>query len=279
MDEQGEMATVTLPRVLGGALTAIGRDLPLFAGLGLLLVGASALLRRWGQHEAFASAALHGSTATHGWVVLILGLLQGIAAALLLMAVTHAIAARKQGRRAGLIESLGVALRFAGPASALGLVIGISCGLIGVMAGLAAAQYGYRYGMTNGSLLLFRFVGEFPAMLLWIVWSIAIPARMVEGTGLMKSVRRAMGLARGHYLELVPLALVTALASVGFVTLGSQLGDGFPYGSDPVRAMSIGAGVDMLTALLFAAIEARLYFDLRAAEPQRSADALAAVFD
>jgi hypothetical protein len=144
-------------------------------------------------------------------------------------------------------------------------------------------------GLVMGFVLLLV-----PGLMLLMRWSVAVPARVVEHTGVVESFRRSAELTRGHRWSIFGLAIVLLLLHVvlnwvfGAYSMsfrpgaGSQVIQNFTEALkanlNPVRLLTL-----MLSQTIYwvvgAAGVASLYYELRTVKEGIGPQALASVFD
>jgi hypothetical protein len=170
----------------------------------------------------------------------------------------------------------------------------------------AAFSRGMRAGLANagpvGSILLIRGLAVFlaslffilPGMFLSLIWTVAVPAQVVEKTGVFGAFSRSIELTQGNWLMIFGFNLVAGLAAgaafyfglvivvvfVGVAGIAGGLG-GAGNGPGAVALVTVGALLYYLLFTLFfaavAAIPAAVYRELRAARGETPAT-VAAVF-
>lgn len=112
-----------------------------------------------------------------------------------------------------------------------------------------------------------------PGVWLWGVWAVAVPALMVEGTGIRSALRRSRQLVRGDFWRVwstramgVVVALVVSLMiTVPFTVAGLALDSGGDHAPLAFAALAaLGSAVaTAFTAPIRAGVDALLYVDLR----------------
>ncbi len=175
-------------------------------------------------------------------------------------AVTYATIQELRGRRVGFREFCARGLAQGGVAIRVALLSGI-CFILGLIALVV------------------------PALVLLVIWWVAIPVAVAERLGAVASLRRSTELTKGHRWRIfgLMLAFLVAAAAVGVVLV---LAVGVPAGllsADEVlidRISTVAASVWL--ALLLAAqavLTAVGYYYLRVAKEGIGIDEIAAVFD
>jgi hypothetical protein len=254
-------------RVISRTFEVIGRNFRVFALLALLLGGLPSLLMTLAQlYFADAATGFH-PTIIGLWIVGILVLL--IAAFILQAAIVHATVADLNGRRVAVGESLMVGLRNCLPLIGLAILTGL--------------------GLALGFMLL-----VVPGIILSVMWSVAVPAKIVERTGVIQAFSRSIDLTRGRrwpifglfviyvilswIVQIAITAVCAAFAgSLGFIPVASEA-EGLI--TNLQRAQVVASPIiGTITALISAAGVAALYYELRSTREGVGAEALASVFE
>jgi hypothetical protein len=186
-------------------------------------------------------------------------------------AVIHATVSDLSGRRVSFGECLGTGFRFILPLVGIGLIVGI------------------------GSVIgLFFFI--VPGVLLWLAWSVAAPAEVMERVGVFGALGRSLELTRNHRGAIFALAVVyifilwiveavlAAVLGVGFATSGAaeSLASGHTtQGFQNLMLVQFATSLILTTLLasLSSAGVASIYFELRQTKEGVGVEQLAAVFD
>lgn len=162
-------------------------------------------------------------------------------------ALVRATAAHDQGRVAGFAESVICGLRALLPLFLLGMIIGV-----GVMIGM--------------------FLLLVPAIILYVMWSVAAPALVEEKSGVIQALGRSRALTKGkrwqifglHCLVLIGMSVFSAVLGAimmavfglgGFVELAKQ--------GPPWWYLLLGSLFQAVVAAFTGTIQAALYFELR----------------
>jgi hypothetical protein len=253
-------------RVISGTFGVIGRNFVPFALMALLLGGLPNLLMGLFQLRFAAGAA----TFKFGWVGgSILGALAMLAAAFVLQAaIVHATVADLNGRKVVLGDSLKAGLNNCLPLIGLAILTGLGVGL--------------------GMVLLIV-----PGLILMVMWSAAVPAKVVEKIGVFAAFTRSRDLTRGSRWPIFGLFVLYAIATwiLSAVILAAfapfALAKGLPTpetmesftNSLSVVQLVADPLVATITTLVSTAGLATLYFELRASREGVGPEALASVFD
>jgi uncharacterized membrane protein len=144
--------------------------------------------------------------------------------------------------------------------------------------GLAILQW---LGISIGFLLL-----VIPGIMLFIRWSAALPACVVEGLGPLASMKRSAELTKGNRWKIFGMYVLVWLVGIVLIAIIGGIIFGL-IGAASVAGLSRGFGVGsvislVLSAVLTAYINVLLvmvYHDLRVAKEGVDTEQIAAVFD
>lgn len=256
-------------RVITRTFGAIGRNFALFLLLAAILGGLPNLLFTWAQLK------ITGVTPSYTPQILTLwlgGVLVVLIGSLVLQAsIVHASIADLKGRRASVGEALGAGLRHCLPLLLLAIVTGL--------------------GLILGLLLLIV-----PGIILSVVWSVAVPAKIAERTGVLQALSRSRDLTRGRrwpifglflvyivvvwIIQAVVMGIGLAIASAlhGPINMATDGGAGF-LGVFQKSTLVSSPIIVTLVAMVSSSGLAALYYELRASREGIGAEALAAVFE
>jgi hypothetical protein len=253
-------------RVISGTFSVIGRNFGPFALLALILGGLPNLLVSLaqvsfiGHQQAFSAPAIAGSFV--GVVIMI------VAGFVLQAAIVHATVADLNGRRVVVGESLKVGLRNWLPLLGLAILMGL--------------------GLMIGFVLLIV-----PGIILAVMWSVAVPAKVVEKIGVMAALQRSRDLTRGRRWAIFGLFVLYVIAVwiVEMVIMAAfmpfMLAKGLPTAetaagfTSSINIVSLVASplIATITTLVTTAGGATLYSELRGTREGVGPEALASVFD
>jgi hypothetical protein len=258
-----EIASVT-PKlsfgpVIQGTLGVLKRNLKTFLILVLLLEVAPFLLIVAGGLQ------LTGGATAAGWTWIGVGYLAlMVASAILTPALVHGAVADLNGRKVTIEECLGSGMRHALPVFVIFLLTGL--------------------GVAFGFLLLFV-----PGIMLWIAWSVAGPAQVVERTGVFAAFGRSRTLTKGSRWRLFWLFVLYSIIStavqqslLGVATMFT--GTVAAPTANPFAAITPAYGAVMLvmtvanTLISYTGL-AVIYYELRRLKEGIGPEALASVFD
>lgn len=243
---------VDIGRVLQRGFSAIGHNFASFLVLSLLFSGIPTFLQQYVLLGQMSGREIPGTTA---FLPAYLGLyfLTFFGSYLLQAAVVRAVLQDLDGRPADLADSILSALRFLFP------MIGLS-----IVAGL---------GIVLGLLLL-----VVPGIILFLMWSVAVPVLVEERAGVIGSLHRSAELTSGSKWRILGLYVITFILSS---MLGGIMGASGMMLSEvsPVMFAGLSAVAAMLGGLLSAAMFSALYVELRTVKEGSFTDSLVAVFD
>ena len=253
-------------RVISGTFAVIGRNFVPFSLLALLLGGLPNLLISLGQiwfvghQQTFSPQAIAGSLV--GMVIMI------VAAFVLQAAIVHATVADLNGRRVVVRESLKVGLSNWLPLLGLAILMGL--------------------GLMIGFVLL-----VVPGIILAVMWSVAVPAKVVEKIGVMAAFQRSRDLTRDRRWAIFGLFVIYVIAvwiveiAIMAAFMPFMLAKGLPTPETTVGFTSSINIVSLVASPLIATIStlvstaggATLYSELRVTREGVGPEALASVFD
>ena len=240
-----QVGTFDIGRVIQRTFGAISRNFTVFFGMSVLLVGVPA----W----AAAVAELAENDAGLGNAKFVSGLLNFITSYILQAALVHATVSDLNGRRADFGASLAVGARMFLPVLAISILFGIA--------------------MALGLILL-----VVPGLFLLTIWLVAVPAQVVERTGIFGAFSRSSVLTEGHRWPVFGLIVIYAIV---FLLLMSVMGL-FTFATNPAGAGFLGtvamALLQAVSSMLSAAGVAAIYYELRQAKEGAGPEDLAVVF-
>lgn len=236
---------VRIGSVINLALGALGRHFLLFLGLTVLLFAVPLFL----VGATIGIVGLNGAAGL-SWALLPIWLVMLVASALLQASLVRATILHLDGQPVsfGAVTAVGFSM--------LPRLIGLS-----IIVGLGSAL---------GMLLLIV-----PGVILYLMWSVAIPVAVQEGLGIGDSLRRSRELTAGVRWRIFGLYLVLGIGLIVLMMLaGAVLGAIFGPGAAGV----ITNLLSLLFAPLSAAVVAALYVELRRTREGVDVDQLAEVF-
>jgi hypothetical protein len=258
-------ARFDLGRVIERTFASITRNLAVFALLALLLAGVPAALT--GGLLALASTGASSTPLTAADSALapigasafgITYFVGAVATFVLRGAIVYGAVADLNGRRAGFGDCLSTGLRHVGWLFLLAIVVTL------------AEVFGFILLVVPGLMML-------------TAWIVAVPAQVVERTGVFGAMQRSADLTRGHRWPIFGLIVIFLLGS-GLVqgvaaAATASLAAASASTGQIVSQVLIQPLATALTAMVAAVGVASIYFELRSAREGIGPEALAAVFD
>jgi MFS family permease len=258
---QADESRFEIGRVVKRTFGVIGRNLATFAPLSLI-AGVPFAIVTWSRSGAnlFSLTPFTGRTiglAALSWLIYLVTLV------VLQATITYATIADLNGRRASVADCISTGISHLVP-----LI------LIAVFAGL---------GILLGFLLL-----VVPGILIAISWSVAVPVRVIERSGVIDSILRSNKLTSGHFgaIFVLMIALFIAqmiIAGVVGALIGVVLALVSPESVATIRTSWVGIASSaigaMISGIISSAGTASIYFELRSIKEGIGPEALAAVFD
>jgi hypothetical protein len=258
-----EERRMSVGRVFQRAFSAIAQNPGVVVGLALAIGALPGLLMSFlfVQFGFFSPAGIQSgaiSFRTLMGATFISGLVGMVIAALVQGALTRAVVSANEGRSASFGECLSTGLRVALPLIGLGIVFAIAVGA--------------------GFVLLIV-----PGVILALMWSVAVPALVVENTGVFGSLSRSAELTKGSRWKILGvffvllvgywiLSLVLGLVGLRMYGPGTSV-TGFTV-ANILGSVILGTIFNML----WGTIQPSLYVELRQARDGDSAEHLAEVF-
>jgi uncharacterized membrane protein len=138
-----------------------------------------------------------------------------------------------------------------------------------------------RLGISIGFLLL-----VIPGIMLFIRWSAALPACVVEGLGPLASMKRSAELTKGNRWKIFGMYVLVWLVGIVLIAIIGGIIFGL-IGAASVAGLSRGFGVGSVISLVLSAVLTAyvnvllvmVYHDLRVAKEGVDTEQIAAVFD
>jgi hypothetical protein len=257
------MATVVPPagnfemgRVFGRTIEVVGRNLALYMALAIVLVGLPTLVVQLmmpmsGDQNALLEGLRTGSVslATLSTAFAIGGIVSWVFRSFLQATLVRATIEDLSDRRPNFADCFNTGLSQLGPIMLISLVSVVA-------------------------IFFACFLLIVPGIMLAVAWSIAIPARVAERSGIRDSLSRSRALTKGHRWKIFFLLLLTAIGigMVQSIIVGT-------FGAFGVIAGAVAAGVmAALTAAVMATLVATVYIELRRLKEGTDVSALATVF-
>lgn len=254
-------------RVIERTFGAVGANIVPLSIAALVLAGLPAFF--W----AIAERAFRLETNfSLGMLAAGVGMVIGVICGTLLQgAVTYAVVADLQGRKATLGESLSAAMQSFWVLLALGILSGLAIGL--------------------GLILLIV-----PGIILSLLWFVIGPVAVAERAGVGKAFERSRDLTRNHRWWLLLLAVIFLIASgfisfiLNMIVLAAVGGAAFAAGATPTGglgdmgvvayvALALTTAIEAIISMIGAAGVAAVYVELRAVKEGAGHTSVAAIFD
>ena len=249
-DAEGALERFEIGRALGNSFAAIARNVGLFAASAALLLCLPLLL-----FYALLFAVFQDSTPLAMLPILAPAWLALIVCNLVAqIALIRAAIDDLEGRAPRLSACLATGLRLLPRVVAMGLLI-----ILPLLIGL---------------LLL-----VIPGVILWLGWSVTVPAMVEERAGVFGGLRRSWALTRGSkrrlFLLFLLIVIIVAMISGAFTVASMSFGVGPAGLMLGTVVQAIGSGI---SGALFSAAIGAAYVELRRAREGGSTDALAEIF-
>jgi uncharacterized membrane protein len=187
-----EGRTMSIGRVLERAWIAVRTNPGVIFGLALLVGAIPGLIMTWlfiqiglGSPDALATGAV--SMRTMMGATLVTALVSVVIAALVQGALTRATVVASEGGKVSFGDSLSTGLKVALPLIGLAIVSGV--------------------GIMLGFILL-----VVPGIILLLMWSVAVPALVVERIGIFEALARSNALTKGAKWRIFGLAIIIFIA-------------------------------------------------------------------
>jgi hypothetical protein len=248
-------------RVIQRTFAVIGRNFWLMVAMAAL-TGLPLATLQWLALRNLQSRAPEAFPFANLGIFYAAGFLSSLGYCVLLALITRATLADLSGRRPSAADMLTTADHESLPVLAIGTL--------------------YVLGLLGGLLLL-----VLPAIIWGIMWSMAIPARVVEGARVGESFRRSRELTRGFRWHILGLGLIYYVLQSVFSLSVNVLTGAIPGPAPTVSLSSVTGGTQLLGMFLVWTVgaiagstaAASLYYELRVAKEGIGPEALAAVFD
>lgn len=254
MAASAPVRTISIGRVIGRGVDAVGRNLLPFAGLALLDGGLWAALNEYGLPELAAAIGLADSY----WAYVVPAVMVDFVVGNFLTAIFV---------RSAILHLNGDRPDVAGSALvALGLLVPMV--LMSLLAALIIA-----FGMV---LLIV------PGVVWYLALSVAAPVLIVERPGIVGALRRSDQLTMGSKWQILLLVLIEFGLMVALAVLAEAVfADARRLGPDGVTTAEAIAQILAVSAttLVFSVLTASLYVELRTVKEGTPIERLAAVFE
>ena len=256
-------------RVISMTFGVIGRNFVTFLILAVMLGGVPKLLVAVAQ-APYLEGIDTGFGAERALLWLVGALAMMIASFVLQAAIVHATVTDLNGRRVAIGDSLAVGLRNCLPLIGLAILMGL--------------------GLMLGFVLLIV-----PGIILAVMWSVAVPSKVVERIGVMDAFSRSADLTRGRRWLIFALMLIYWVLSLILQTVITAICAPFAAAANDFTASNLATQgfvqafrhtqvvatpiIGTVSALFGSAGVAALYYELRSSREGVGPEAMAAVFD
>lgn len=243
-----------MSEVVNRTFNTVGKNAATFFGMSALLVGVPALIV--GLVTYFS---VSGTTDSYMLMTAVtaIGSIVGLVTGYILQgALTEGSIRSFDNREITFGNTISKGLSVALPLIGMGLLVGL-----GVMIGFLA-------------LII-------PGIFLLLIWSVAVPTKVVEGIGIMDALQRSRELTKGHRWAIFGLYVAFVLLALGFGFLFGLLAT--PFMAMGSFGLMIGSLLEIVASVITAVISGvgvtSLYFELRKAKEGIGSEALADVFN
>jgi hypothetical protein len=246
-------SSISISEVLSRTFGIIGRNPVVIFGIGLLLTGLPRAVIAWlSAPLRQAAAAGHGGSNSL-WIAGIGGFIALLLAFLSQGAHIQAGIVDDQGRAASAGECLSVSLRRIIPLLCVALLMVLACGLAAM------------------ALII-------PGIILFLMWSVAMPAVVAEGAGIGQAFGRSRALTKGARWKILGIFLVFFVLAALFTGFLILLRTAFLAGSTSWAGIILDAVVSSLTNSVGGVFGGALYIELRNWKDGAPIEALGDIF-
>lgn len=246
--------TFDIGRVIGRTFAALGANPAVFFGLSFLVFGVAGTGSTYAVTTATQDIALGESEGSLAFLLLGGAYLASLVCSTIAQAaIIFAAIEYYAGRRASITASLSQAIPHILP--------------------LLAIYVLYAVGLAAGMILLI-----IPGIILWVLWSVVIPVRVAERTGILGSFSRSRKLTKGNRWSVFGLFIIYIMGVTVFSVGAGVLGLTPAPGNLGVMAIVGGLFVNTLLGAVMASGLASLYHELRTLKEGSPADEVVEVF-
>ncbi len=239
----GAITDINIGGILGRGAEVLGRNLATFGTLSalfMLLPFVSGLMMGFGfEFDGGVSAIAIGALVLL-WILLYF---------LLFATLTHGTICYLRGTPARIRESLSWGLGLLFPVLGITIIATIGAGL--------------------GAMFLL-----IPGLILMTMWWVAVPAAVVERTGVIESLRRSVELTRGYRWKVFGVIVIIYIGQFALDRLTTVI-----LSAAPIFSMVVSFFVTVAITAYFAVVTAVCYHDLRVLKDGVGIDDIARVFD
>lgn len=239
MAEAGE-AQFEISSVISRSFETITSNLLLFAGLALILAGVPGFALQFWQATTVESATDSSAILNAGYLLALLtGMVVSIVTgAVLQAALTRATVLHLSGEKPGFAQCLAVGLTMILPMIGLGIIV--------------------AFGVGFAMLLLIV-----PGVILWLCWSVAVPAYVQEKIGVFEALGRSVELTRGARWRIF-LTMLVVWIGLWLISIPIGLMSAAFQSTGSIVLLSLfSAAVGALGSMVTVAVQSCIYVELR----------------
>ncbi|NML05403.1 hypothetical protein [Sphingomonas sp. G-3-2-10] len=294
-DDRESARNFEISSVVSRSFELISGNLPLYAGLALVLSGIPGFALRWWQFENpvnWFDQVMLWETLTNPivWLpVLIIFVVSLVTSAILQASLTRAAVVQLSDGEPDFGQCLATGLSLIPQLVAIFLIAGIT---LTALLLVTVLPYGLAMGYLAGQQMMPAAIDARPWLLLlpipilmlpflfmMISWSVAVPAFVQERIGVIDGFRRSWALTRGvrFRIFLVMLAMWVAIWLLG-IPVGLIAGVTAGIGTSPMIAALIDGAYSALTSMLNVVMVASIYVELRNAKENVAPETLETIF-
>ncbi len=239
----GAITDINIGDILGRGVEVLGHNIATFGSLSalfMLLPFVSGVMMGFGVEFISDVSAIAIGALVLLWILLYF---------LLFATLTHGTICYLRGTPARIRESLSWGLGLLFPVIGITVIATIGAGL--------------------GAMLLLV-----PGLILMTMWWVAVPAAVIERTGVIESLRRSVHLTRGYRLKIFGVIAVIYIGQFALDRLTTVV-----LAAAPIFSMMVSFLVTVAITAYFAVVTAICYHDLRVLKDGVGIDDIARVFD
>ena len=258
--------TVSIGRIFSRAFATMGSNPVTVFGISFVFGALPGVVINYlAQNAGYSQQNLASGAITPAlfWTIFAVTMLLAIVFAMLTQgALVRATAAHSEGREASFGESAMAGLRVIVPLFLLGLLLGI--------------------GISLGFLLLIV-----PGVILYLMWAVAAPALVEEGTGVIGAFGRSSFLTKGARWKVLGLGLIMMViywiysAVIGVVMISIYGLEGLASAAQqglPLGLLAVSGVLSTIVTAVIATLQTSLYIELRDWKDGPATEALTEIF-
>ncbi|MFM9977854.1 MAG: hypothetical protein ACKVOP_07405 [Sphingomonadaceae bacterium] len=239
-------------RAFGTAFRAVFANFLIYLGLGAVFLGVPIVVFATSLTGFVAQSMSGNDPLTVGLLgtVALGGILLLVGTVMLQAALVRATVEYLNDRTPNFGDCIQVGLRAFLPLIGIGLIVGL--------------------GVAFGLLLLI-----IPGIILWVMWSVAVPVHVEERAGVFDSLNRSRALTKGSrwaiFGLIVAMTIVNWVMQVALQTIGGIGGE--------ISGATLGMVGSLIGSLFTSALTAAIYVELRTTKEGANVSELAAIFN